>query len=153
MRVADIKKALTQQFALDRKYLKLNLAEQNKLLPDVMRFRDLQKDEATRERRLRRIIAALGEEEFETLSDSSRAGEDVSDSFGVVTSGDLPLWEVMAVIVEQKPGIQVIELQLVLEQLGRKTSRQAIESALTTHKNEFETKVSGREKFVSLKGA
>jgi hypothetical protein len=63
------------------------------------------------------------------------------------------LWEVMVAIVEQKPGIQVIELQLALEHFGRKTSRQAIESALATHKNEFETKVRGREKFVSLKGA
>jgi hypothetical protein len=153
MRIADIEKALTQQFKLDKKHLEQNFAEQNKLLPFVMRFRDLQKDAGSRERRMRRIIATLGEDEFETLSKSLREGEDVSNTIGTVTSGDLPLWEVMAAIVEQKPGIQVIELQLALEHFGRKTSRQAIESALMTHKNEFETKIVGREKFVRLKGA
>ncbi len=153
MRIADIEKALTQQIKLDKKHLAQNFAEQNDLLPSVMRFRDLQKDAAARERRIRRIIATLGEDKFETLSKSLREGEDVSNVIGTVTSGDLPLWEVMAAIVEQKPGIQVIELQFALEHFGRKTSRQAIESALTTHKSEFETKVIGREKFIRLKGA
>ena len=69
MRIADIEKALTQQIKLDKKHLAQNFAEQNDLLPSVMRFRDLQKDAAARERRIRRIIATLGEDKFETLSD------------------------------------------------------------------------------------
>ena len=43
MRIADIEKALTQQIKLDKKHLAQNFAEQNDLLPSVMRFRDLQK--------------------------------------------------------------------------------------------------------------
>lgn len=153
VRLADIERALRQQFSEDAKQLKLNHEKQNKLRPMVMQFRDLEKDEKARSTRMRRIIATLGPDEFETLDKSMRAGKDVSKTIGTVTTDDLPLWEVMAAIVEQKPGIQVIELQLALEHFGRKTSRQAIESALATHRNEFETKIRGREKFVSLKGA
>ncbi len=153
VRLDDIERALLQQFTEDTKQLKLNHEEQNRLRPHVMRHRDLLRDEEARNTRLRRIMAALGTDRFETLDKSMRAGKDVSKTIGTVTADDLPLWEVMVAIVEQKPGIQVIELQLALEHFGRKTSRQAIESALATHKNEFETKVRGREKFVSLKGA
>lgn len=153
MRIADIERALVQQAKLDRKQLAENFDEQNKLLHHIMRYRDLQKDAATRQSRLRRIIATLGDEHFENLQESRKDGQDISETIGTVTSDTLPLWEIMAAIVEQKPGIQVVELQLALEHFGRKTSRQAIESALATHKSEFETKVRGREKFVSLKGA
>lgn len=153
VRLADIERALLQQFNEDVRQLKVNHEEQNELRPVVMRYRDLEKDEKARSTRMRRIIAVIGTDEFETLDKSMRSGKDVAKTIGTVTADDLPLWEVIAAIVEQKPGIQVVELQLALEHFGRKTSRQAIESALATHKNEFETKTRGREKFVSLKGA
>jgi hypothetical protein len=38
-----------------------------------------------------------------------------------------------------------------LTYFDRKSSRQAIESALASHKETFETKTRNREKFVSLK--
>jgi len=153
MRLADIEQALIQQIKEDERQLKLNNAAQSKLRPLVMQFRDLERDEKTRTTRMRRIMAALGPDRFETLNKSMRAGKDVSNTIGTVTADDLPLWEVMWAIVEQKPGIQVIELQFALEHFGRKVSRQAIESALATHRNEFELETRGREKFVSLKGA
>ena len=57
----------------------------------------------------------------------------------------------MQAIVEQAGEIQVIDLQDTLEYFDVKTSRQAIESALASHKETFETKTRGREKFVLLK--
>ena len=138
MRVGDIERALEQQIQEDELRLKANLAEQNKLRPHVIRYRDLERDEKMRKTRMRRIIATLGTDRFKTLSRDARQGKDISNEIGTVTCSDLPLWELMAVIVEQRPGIQVLELQLALEHFERKASRQAIESALDTHRDEFE---------------
>lgn len=151
MRLDDIQFALRQQLAEDERQLNLIHKKQNELRPAYMQYNDLVREEKTRDTRRRRVIAALGADNFETLDKSMRAGKNIAKTLGTVTADDLPLWEVMYAIVEQKPRIQVVELQLTLEYLGRKTSRQSIESALATHKNDFETKIRGREKFVSLK--
>jgi hypothetical protein len=151
VRLDDIQFALRQQLAEDERQLNLIHKKQNELRPAYMQYNDLVREEKTRDTRRRRVIAALGADNFETLDKSMRAGKNIAKTLGTVTADDLPLWEVMYAIVEQKPRIQVVELQLTLEYLGRKTSRQSIESALATHKNDFETKIRGREKFVSLK--
>jgi hypothetical protein len=151
VRLDDIKIALRQQLEEDERQLTLIHEKQNKVRPAWLQYNDLVTQEKLRDTRRRRVIAALGTDNFETIGKSMRSGKDVSKTLGTVTSDDLPLWEAMHAIVEQRPGIQVVELQLVLEHLGRKTSRQAIESALATHGNEFDTKVRGREKFVALK--
>jgi len=64
---------------------------------------------------------------------------------------DLPLWEAIAAILEQVSPIQICELQHLLDQFEKKVSRQAIESAIATHKELFETHTRSREKFVHLK--
>ncbi len=153
LRLGDIEKALEQQFREDQRQLKLNYTEQNRLRPKVIRYRYLENDAKARETRMRRIMAVLGEDRFRGMRESVKAGVDVSKMVSLAVSFDVPLWEAIAAIVEQAPGIQVVELQHALEHLGRKASRQAIESALATHKDEFETKIRGRDKFVSLKGA
>lgn len=151
--LADIEAALEQQLTDDEVQLKAISKDKVKLLPAVNRYRDLKRDEEFRNMRMRRIKAALGTDRFATVNKSMRAGKDVSKEVATVTADDLPLWEVIWAIVEQHPGIQVVELQLVLEHFGRKASRQAIESALNTHTDQFETETRGRERFVSLKGA
>ena len=153
MRVADILRALEQQIEEDFSRLKAALDEQNELRPKVIRYRDLDRDVDTRKLRVRRIQATLGTRRFEALSRSLKDGKDVSNEIGVPTADDLPLWELMTVIVEQKPGIEVSELQLALEHFGRKASRQALESAFDSHRDVFEVETRGREKTVSLKGA
>jgi hypothetical protein len=153
LRLGDIEKALEQQFREDERQLKLNYAEQNKLRPKIIRYRHLEKEAKARETRMRRAMALLGEDRFKSFREYAKAGKDVFGMVAVIVDFDVPLWEAIAAVVEQAPGIQVVELQHALEHLGRKASRQAIESALATHTNEFETKIRGREKFVSLKGA
>ncbi|HZB88704.1 MAG TPA: hypothetical protein VE291_08620 [Terracidiphilus sp.] len=153
MRLADLERALEQQLTEDKKQLKQVHAAQNKLRPMVQRFNHLEGEARTRNTRMRRVISVLGSDSFETLNRSMRSGKDISKTIPTVTTDDLPLWEWMVAIVEQWPGIQVIELQLALEHFDRKTSRQSIESALNTHSDKFVTTVRGREKFVSLKGA
>jgi hypothetical protein len=72
-----------------------------------------------------------GPKHFDDLAASMRAAEDVSTAISVSVD-DIPLWQVVRAIVEQVLEIQVIELQHALEYFGKKTSRQAIESALAS---------------------
>lgn len=151
VRYADIEKRLDQQYDADAKYMRVNLARQNKLLPAVLEFRDLEREAKVREDRMRRIIELLGEEKYADTRKELLAGKDVSKMIAVITDEDSPLWEAMRTILEHVSELQVVDLQDTLLHFRKKVSRQAIESALASHKDVFETKARNRDKFVSLK--
>jgi hypothetical protein len=145
VRAEDVAKALAQQGNDDMRRLRQIRSEQAKLRPQYNRFRDLEAESKEKEARIRRTMSLL-DEVYED-------GEQEQDEFKafVVSLSDLTLWEAMTAVLEQVSEIQIYELQHVLEQFGKKVSRQAIESAIATHKARFETKARGRDKFVSLK--
>jgi hypothetical protein len=147
LRFADIRERLEQQYDADYEYLERNYEEQNRLRPAVLRFQDLEREAKVRRERAARIIAVLGEERFK---DRNATGKGVAKGIFFDTE-NVPLWAAMRAIVEQVAEIQVIDLQDTLTYFDRKSSRQAIESALASHKETFETKTRNREKFVSLK--
>jgi hypothetical protein len=147
LRFSDIRERLEQQYDTDYEYLEKNYEEQNKLRPAVLRLQDLEREAKVRLERGARIIAVLGEEKFK---DRDVAVRGVAKGI-FFDSENAPLWSAMRAIVEQVPEIQVVDLQDTLAYFGRKASRQAIESALASHKETFETKTRNREKFVSLK--
>jgi hypothetical protein len=151
IRFSDIEKRLDQQYTEDVRQLRKNYSEQNKLRPFVVRFHDLEREAKAREDRIVRVVMLLGEEKFADTRKELLAGNDVSMEIVVSVDDKLPLWLAMKAIVEQTTEVQVVDLQDALEYFGVKTSRQAIESALASHKETFETKTRGREKFVSLK--
>jgi hypothetical protein len=151
IRFADIKKRLDQQYIEDVKQLRKNYSEQNKLRPSVVRFNDLEREAKAREERMARVIVLLGDEKFADTRRELLAGNDVSKEIVVNVDEKLPLWSAMRAIVEQTTEVQVVDLQDALEYFGIKASRQAIESALASHKETFETKTRNREKFVSMK--
>jgi hypothetical protein len=151
MRFVDIEKRLDQQYTEDAKQLRKNYSEQNKLRPSVVRFHDLEREAKTREERMARIIKLLGENKFGDTRRELLKGEDVSKEITVYVDDKLPLWLAMKAVIEQATEMQVVDLQDALEYFKVKASRQAIESALASHKETFETKVRNRDKFVSLK--
>ena len=151
IRLADLEKRLEQQYNEDVKYLRKNYSEQNKLRASVLRFQDLEREALVREDRMQRVILLLGEEKFEDTRRELLAGKDVSKEIVVFVDDKLPLWLAIRAIVEQVTEIQVVDLQDALLHFGKKASRQAIESALASHRETFETKTRSREKFVSLK--
>lgn len=148
VRVSDISKALQQQANADVKRLKQIDREQAKIREQYIRYRDLESERKSKEERIRRAVALVGEN-YQTLRDVT----DKETTFGefVVSVGDLTLWEAMLAVLEQVSEMQVYELRHVLEQLGKKVSHQAIQSAVMTHRDKFELKARGREKFLSLK--
>jgi hypothetical protein len=151
IRFADIERRLAQQYNEDVRRLRKNYSEQNKLRPSVLRYHDLEREAKAREERISRIIMLSGEQEFEDVRRALLKGDDVSKEIVTLTDDKLPLWLAMKAIVEQVTELQVVVLQDALEYFKIKASRQAIESALASHKETFETKTRGRDKFVSLK--
>ena len=151
IRYADVEKRLDQQYMEDVKQLRKNYSEQNKLRPFVVRFNDLEREAKVREDRMARTILLLGEERFDDTRKALLAGNDLSRDIIVMVDDKLPLWLAMRAILEQTTEVQVVDLQDALEHFGIKASRQAIESALASHKETFETKTRSRDKFVSLK--
>ena len=148
IRFADIEKRLDEQYIEDVKQLRKNYSEQNRLRPSVVRFHDLEREAKVRQERIARVVMLLRDNKFERRE--LPTGNDARD---IVVSVDdnPPLWLAMKAIVEQTTEVQIVELQNTLEYFKIKASRQAIESASASHKETFETKTRGREKFVSLK--
>jgi len=151
IRFADIEKRLDQQYNEDARQLKKNYSEQNKLRPSVIRFNDLEREAKAREDRMARVVMLLGEDKFEDTRRELLKGKDVSKEIVTMTDDKLPLWAAMKALMEQVTDLQVVDLQDALEYFKIKASRQAIESALASHRETFETKTRGRDKFVSLR--
>jgi hypothetical protein len=145
VRAEDVASALRQQGNDDMKRLKQIRSEQAKIRPQYNRFRDLDSEAKDKEARLRRTMSLLNNV-YELSGEKTDEFKDYMASIN-----DLTLWEAMTAVLEQESRMQIYELQHVLEQLGKKVSRQAIESAIVTHKEKFATRTQGRDKFVSLK--
>lgn len=153
-RGSELSEALKGRLKDDGESLNSIYKEMNKLRSAYNRFRDLTEQERTIRERALRLYALLGSE----LS-QSELGDIFADD--VATIGSLQeirdrtsLWEVIAVVLEQAGEIRVFELDMLLTQFNIKTTRQAIESAIDTHRAVFSVRKKGREKYVSLrKGA
>jgi hypothetical protein len=151
IRFADIEKRLDQQWVEDVKQLRKNYSEQNRLRSSVVRFHDLEREAKVRQERIARVVMLLRGSKFQQTDKELLAGNDLSREIMVPVDDKPPLWLAMKAIVEQTTEVQVVDLQEALEYFKIKASRQAIESALASHKETFETKTRGRDKFVSLK--
>ncbi len=153
IRLDDFTKALRAQLKTDTIALEKNYAEQNKLREYYIRFRNLEREAQRTDERMARTASLLGVEQFAKVKDRMLGGKDMSKELTLDVPDQLPLWQAIVTIAEQVSPVQVIDIEHILEHCGRKTSRQAIDSALNAHKDVFEIKLRGREKFVSLKGA
>jgi len=153
IRLKDFTKALAAQIKTDAAALEKNYAEQNKLREYFIRFRNLEREAQRTDERMKRTVSLLGTEQFATVKDQMKGGYDLSRAITLNAADELPLWQAIVTIAEHISPVHVIDIEHILEHCGRKSSRQAIDSALNTHKDVFEIKLRGREKFVSLKGA
>ncbi len=159
MRIGDVTKGLDLSYRDAFERLTAIRNEQNTIRSQHRRFLDLDADAKRYEERIRRIGATLRNLRKETLSEHDAVllelGKNYDNAIAIAATPEenLPLWEVIATILAETQELQVIELERILEYLGFKTTRSAVESSLKTHPNEFRIRMSGRNKFVSLKGA
>lgn len=155
MRYGDIEKRLRQSHKDAYSRLADIRQEQSGLYPSYRRYLDLEKQAAFYEGRAKRIVAALREKIDINAADELVKGKKSLGNAVILTmnADDVPLWEIISAVLEETGELQVIQLELALKNLGIETSRSAIESALKTHQNDFRIRMSGRNKFISLKGA
>jgi hypothetical protein len=154
MRYGDIETRLLQSQKDAVKRLGVIHDRQNELRSAYREYVDLEAQAARYEQRIKRIAAAFREtHDFEDVGKSARSGKNVSKTIAIaVDAYAVPLWEIMVAILEEFNELQAIEIELAFKQLGIKTSRSAIESALKTHANVFNIRTRNRDKFISLKG-
>jgi hypothetical protein len=151
-RYKDVTDALTTQFSDDLAQLRAMQDEQAKIRANYLRFLDIEKQKRGLTERVETTACLL-------LAKGSDAGtadmRSYLESVGLVITEDwrnhVPTWKVIAEIVRQFPKTQVVEIVRILERLGFKVSRQAVESALSTKSDKFRITRRGREKFVSLR--
>ena len=147
----DYHEALRDQYKSDSGRL-IELDKQlNELRPKFVKYKDLSSERAEVEQRIRVLLAILGyllsEEELRDLCE--RPGVQIESP--VKERDQTSLWRVLRELVRQVNEIRIVDLEAVLKQYGFKVSRQAIESAIETHKKTFRSERKGRERFVSLR--
>lgn len=164
-RVSDILAGLQSQAENGAQEVSKLRDAMGELRSDYLRYRDLETQVKEKEERVRialGLLAARPREDREDGENRIRFQEravEACETAGIPIESTpenevrkVPLWRLMREVVRQVSEIQVVELEMILtHKLGIKTSRQAIESALETHKKTFRVVKRGREKFVSLK--
>lgn len=150
-RASDITASIRQRLSADSKRLDSVYKEMNKLRRAYQRFRELTIEEKTiRERQLRALALVgpgLGEATVADLTADDIATLSVSK-----LRDKTALWELIAELLEHIGETRIYELQTMLTQFDIRPTRQAIESAIETHKDVFDVRKEEREKYVSLKG-
>ena len=151
-RASDITESIRQRLSADSKRLDSVYKEMNKLRRAYQRFRELTIEEKMiRERQLRALALIgpqLGEETIANLT-----ADDIATIKFSQLRDKTPLWELIAEVLEHIGETRIFELQMMLTQFDIRPTRQAIESAIETHKDVFDVRKEEREKYVSLKGA
>jgi hypothetical protein len=163
-RFKDIMDGLNRQAGSDARDIHAMNDQMNELRTAYQKYRELADQIKVKDERVR-IAAGLVASTWnrEDAQEGLRRNEELvqlCEAAGIPVGEILeaeawlsPLWKVMREVVRQTPEMQIVELENVLRELGINPTRQAIESALETHRKEFRIVKRGRDKFVSLKGA
>jgi hypothetical protein len=156
----DAIKAMEQRLLHECKAIQNIRTEMEELAPAYNRFLDLQKELATRHKRINRIQAVFGPNGIKRIEEKDKS-DVVGNTLEVWPSPaqlreDLVLWEAIFEYLSTVPESSVIDIQTFLSALGitvknKPISRQAIESAIRTHSDVFRVIKRKGEKFVSLK--
>jgi hypothetical protein len=150
LRLKDFVKAFEVQIDDDTVALEKNRKSQAELIAAVVRYRKLQREEEQIEDRIRRNASLVDTSKLQRFNASDK--EAAGNAVAVRIDSEAPLWLSIYAILEQDSPLQVKDIEDVLEYCGRKSTRQAIDSALNAHKEFFRIEMGkNREKFVSLK--
>jgi len=152
---AHISEAVEQTIKRDGEKLVAVNAELKALHTGYLKYKELLGERALLEERLQVNVAVMGEHaslETGTLVENLVATEgltlidDVDEDRKAV-----PLWKIIREIIKHTEKIRIVDLETQLVLYGFEVTRQAIESAIRTHRPVFRESKRGREKFVSLK--
>jgi hypothetical protein len=150
----DIIDGLRSQYRLDAKAIQQINGRLNNLRPLFQEYLDLSDQLTSLEDRAKVTYLMLSS--FTQWNND--AEEPPPEVLGIAFERDVrrekasvPTWKAMREVVRQSLKIRIVQVQELLREFGHKASRQAIESALATHRGTFQVTITGREKFVSLR--
>jgi len=154
-KLRDIIAGLSQQVDRDSDDLNQINREKAELRKAYLRYNDLLEITRPKEERLEIALGLLLNIPVRKLGPGMSEDEVQYvpipvDAEKVMDISKFALWKVIREIVRQTSEIRVTELQDALSGFGIKTSRQAVESAIYTHKDELRVRMQGREKYVYL---
>jgi hypothetical protein len=165
-RFRDILSGLYRQTKGDAEEIHAMNDKMNEFHSAYLKYKELAEQVKRKEERMRIAASLIANTTSDFLDNSTDLKRDqelarICSAAGMPVEGDqlrlelykFPMWILIREIVRQTPEMQIVELENALFEFGAKTSRQAIESALETHRKEFRIVKRGRDKFVSLKGA
>ncbi len=162
-RFMDIVDGLTRQVKTDAQEIHSMNNKMNELRTAYQKYRELAEQIKAKDERTRIAVGLISAvhhddpaEDYDRDEKLAKLCEDAGIPVTEILQAEAwkaPLWKIVREIVRQTPEIQIVELENALRELGVKTSRQAIESAIETHRKEFKIVKRGRDKFISLKGA
>jgi hypothetical protein len=147
----EVHDALRKQYEADAKRVAALNQDLSDLRPAFVKYKELSAEQFKVEERFRVLLGMIG-----YLFPTEKIKElDVVPGIAVKSPEDerarTPLWKVLRELARQVVEIRIVELEAGLEQYGYKASRQAIESAIATHRDTFRSVRKGRERFISLK--
>lgn len=155
-RISDVQRRIRGALVLDAKRLREIADEMDKIAEAHNRYLALQRESEAHEKSAHGLAALLGPDGFYEVMTSDKS-EAIGYQVEVIPSprelrDRAALWEHVAQYLRFVPeGAQVGEILAFLAALGIETKRQAIESALRTHRGVFSVRKRGREKIVTLK--
>jgi hypothetical protein len=163
-RLKDILAGLGSQLEADSEQVSALRVEQEALRSAHVRFQELSEVLEPKQERLDIVVGLLfnrplkvkanavwTREDEEAAKDAARYSKPIPISSGQIDLSKVPLWKIMREIVRHGAQMRIVNLQNTLKAFGFNVRRQTIESALATHKKEFQIIPRGRERYVSLK--
>jgi len=154
-RFPDIVDGLEKQVAADASEIRKTGMELRKLRAAYLRYRDLTENLESRIERVKIVLGLLAEQKKWNVEEAVPFLDELG--IEIETPADIrdetSLWKLIREVVRQVEELRIVELENVMRELKVKASRQALEAAIDAHQRTFQVRRSGREKFVSLKGA
>jgi hypothetical protein len=127
--ISEVLKAMKQRVEYEGRQLMLLDTEQNQLADAYHRYVELREITRTKARLPDRLHAILGKSK---------------------NLQHLKLWEVLELYLSFVPEAQVADILGFFDWVGYKSTRQAIESTIKTHKSQFVVRKEGWDRFISL---
>jgi len=146
--LSEIQRRMYDQLLTESARLRNLFTEESFLRSSIEQYRRVRNDIKVAQRRANQLAALIGPDKLKKQKGiDPEVLKQAEESMTRVA-----LWAAIGLILEQVPELRIVELHQMLQKLGFKASRQAVESAIDYHKETFQTRATEkREKFVSLR--
>jgi hypothetical protein len=147
-KLSEIRRLFVDQLLTESAHLRSLTERESFLRSAVKEYREVVDEIKLRRQRRNQLAALIG---FDQLKKQNGIDPETLNQLEESVTR-VALWPAIALTLEQRQEMRIVELHQELQKLGFKVSRQAVESAIDYHKDTFQTRTTEkRERFVSLR--